>query len=388
VKKSEWSDEELIELIQEMPKIEDYRHPRDIYQNLPFKRRKKIPWLLPGIATAAALFLFFILVPKFMDNNQYSRDNAKQEATQDAKVAREDNNSSGIANGDAQQDQTYTMEKAQLKNEEISTTAVYDDAIKDAAVLTYWVPDDQAQNLIPISTIVNNTDGKDWLTLFNENMAKLQETEWGLTDYYPLKASLSYDKNGENIIVDVPAGHLYAQGSANELAFINSINNNVASNSSAKMIKFTTNGESGLEMGNDYYTELPVNPVKNHAYFFYYPNGKDVPFLVPSPEPYNDIQAALRAMGSPIEPLNLQEVTLIIDEVSTSDQTLTLTFKEDTNLKVDQMTLWSLEAILLTAKEFGFEKVIVNNPPVEKIGPFDLTQEIKVPVAPNLRETK
>jgi hypothetical protein len=388
VKKSEWSDEELIELIQEMPKIEDYRHPRDIYQNLPFKRRKKIPWLLPGIATAAALFLFFILVPKFMDNNQYSRDNAKQEATQDAKVAREDNNSSGIANGDAQQDQTYTMEKAQLKNEEISTTAVYDDAIKDAAVLTYWVPDDQAQNLIPISTIVNNTDGKDWLTLFNENMAKLQETEWGLTDYYPLKASLSYDKTGENIIVDVPAGHLYAQGSANELAFINSINNNVASNSSAKMIKFTTNGESGLEMGNDYYTELPVNPVKNHAYFFYYPNGKDVPFLVPSPEPYNDIQAALRAMGSPIEPQNLQEVTLVIDEVSTSDQTLTLTFKEDTNLKVDQMTLWSLEAILLTAKEFGFEKVIVNNPPVEKIGPFDLTQEIKVPVAPNLRETK
>lgn len=388
MKKSEWSDEELIELIQEMPKIEDYRHPRDIYQNLPFKRRKKIPWLLPGIATAAALFLFFILVPKFMDNNQYSRDNAKQEATQDAKVAREDNNSSGIANGDAQQDQTYTMEKAQLKNEEISTTAVYDDAIKDAAVLTYWVPDDQAQNLIPISTIVNNTDGKDWLTLFNENMAKLQETEWGLTDYYPLKASLSYDKTGENIIVDVPAGHLYAQGSANELAFINSINNNVASNSSAKMIKFTTNGESGLEMGNDYYTELPVNPVKNHAYFFYYPNGKDVPFLVPSPEPYNDIQAALRAMGSPIEPQNLQEVTLVIDEVSTSDQTLTLTFKEDTNLKVDQMTLWSLEAILLTAKEFGFGKVIVNNPPVEKIGPFDLTQEIKVPVAPNLRETK
>lgn len=389
MKKSEWSDKELIELLQEMPKIEDHRHPRDIYQNLPLKRRKKIPWLLPGIATAAALFLFFILVPKLMDSPQFSQDNSvKQEAAEGAKSLKENYDSSGTANSGTQEGKISTMEKAELNNQEIATTAVYDDAVKDGVVLTYWVPDDQVQNLIPVSTIVNNPDGKDWVTLFNENMGNLLETEWGMTDYYPLKATLSLDETGENIIVDVPLDNPYAQGSTSESIFINSIKNNVASNSSAKMIIFTSNGEPGLEMGNDFYKELPVNPEKNHGYFFYYPNGKDVPFLVPSPEPYNDIETALQAMESPIDTHQLQGSTLQINEVSTSNQSLVVTFKENANLKDDQLTLWSLEAILLTAKEFGFEKVIVNNPSIEKIGPFDLTQEIRVPAAPNLQEIK
>ncbi|MCM3766524.1 hypothetical protein [Neobacillus niacini] len=388
MKKSEWSDKELMELLKEMPKIEDYRHPRDIYQNLPIKRRKKMPWLLPGLATAAALLLFFILIPKLMDGNQFSLDHAKQESTQEAKVAKEDNDSSGTANGDPQKDQATIMKKAELSNEKIAATAIYDDAANGETVLTYWVPDDQAQNLVPVSTIVNNAEGKDWLTLFNENMANLRETEWRLTDYYPLKATLSYDKVGETVIVDVPADHPYAQGSTSEVIFINTLKNLVASNSTAKKLRFKTNGQLGLEAGNNFYEELDVSPVKNHAYFFYYPNGSEVPFLVPSPEPFKDIKSALQAMGASIETHQLHGITLGINDVSSSGQTLTISFNENSSMNNDQQTVWSFEAILLTAKEFGFEKVIVNNPPIDKLGPFDLTQEIKVPIAPNLRETK
>lgn len=388
MKKSEWSDKELMELLKEMPKIEDYRHPRDIYQNLPIKRRKKMPWLLPGLATAAALLLFFILIPKLMDSNQFSLDHAKQESTQEAKVAKENNDSSGTANGDTQKDQATIMKKAELSNEKIAATAIYDDVANDENVLTYWVPDDQTQNLVPVSTIVSNSEGKDWLTLFNENMANLRETEWGLTDYYPLKATLSYDKAKETVVVDIPAGTQYGQGSGNEISFINSLKNMAASNSTAQKIKFMTNSNLGFEAGNNYYEEITVDQIKNHAYFLYYSDKSDLPFLVPSPEQYKDIKSALQAMGSSIETRQLQGITLGINDVSSSGQTLTISFNENSGMNNDQQTVWSFEAILLTAKEFGFEKVLVNNPPIDKLGPFDLTQEIKVPIAPNLRETK
>lgn len=43
-----------------------------------------------------------------------------------------------------------------------------------------------------------------------------------------------------------------------------------------------------------------------------------------------------------------------------------------------------IEAILLTAKEFGFKKVQFQNAGNEKIGHFNLRKAIEVPVAPNL----
>ncbi|MEH7107385.1 hypothetical protein [Bacillus sp. JJ1764] len=79
MKKSEWSDKELVELLRRMPEIKDYRHPHDIYRNLPIKKRKIAAWIVPGIAAAAALFLFFLLVPKFMNSNQYSMDQSSDE---------------------------------------------------------------------------------------------------------------------------------------------------------------------------------------------------------------------------------------------------------------------------------------------------------------------
>ncbi|MDV2887869.1 negative regulator of sigma-X activity, partial [Alkalihalophilus pseudofirmus] len=61
MKKSEWSDREIVRLLRQMPIIQDHRNPRDIYDNLSLKKRKMFSWVLPSIATAAALFLFLIL---------------------------------------------------------------------------------------------------------------------------------------------------------------------------------------------------------------------------------------------------------------------------------------------------------------------------------------
>ena len=394
MKKSEWSDRELEELLMQMPKIKDHRNPRDIYQNLSLKRRKTKSWLLPSLATAAALLLFFILVPKLMDGAHSSSD----------KQAEITSFNTEIKDADQKKNSTFAMdkgepsskEKAQSgtpKNEVMTAstvkTAIYADDVGNGKVLTYWIPDPQGQILIPVSTVVTTSDNESWLTLYNENMANLKEEEWGLTDFYPLNVTMSVNSDHTTIQVDAPLNHQYGQGSTNETNFINVINKDISSNSDIKKVKFSTNGEPGIELGNfGNKQEIDINAVKNHGYFFYYPTGSDVPFLTPSTTIYTDINKALDAMKTDQTELGLTgslSPLLPISDVSITDKTLVLSFKGNTTLQNNQMTVSAFEALLLTAKDFGLEKVVVKDSPILQLGPFDLTKENQVPVAPNLR---
>ncbi len=388
MKKSEWSDKQLEELLRQMPKIQDDRNPRDIYQNLSIRKNKTKQWLLPGLATVAALLIFFILVPKLMVGTQYSEDKVSQEksstgqdmqnADQNSKPAlkKEDNSSKARIFSSAEKIET-------LK------TSIYDEEVGKGKVLTYWIPDPQAQILVPVSTIVNNTNDKTWLELFTENMVNLKEQEWGLSEYYPLNATLKLDGQNKAVLVDVPVNHQYGQGSATETNFINVLQKDISSNSNLKRIKFSTNGEPGIELGNyGPQEELKIQQQKNHAFFFYYSEGNEIPYLVPSIETYKDVKTALEAMKKDQPSLGLKSSllpALPINEVSINEKTLIVTIKEDTSLQDDQSTINAYESLLLTAKEFGLEKVIVTNSPLKNIGPFDLSKENKVPRAPNLR---
>jgi hypothetical protein len=182
VKKSEWSDKQLEELLRQMPKIQDDRNPRDIYQNLPVRKPKTKQWLLPGLATACALLIFFILVPKLMVGTQYSEDKAsKKDASSGQEMQTADENST-LANkkeNDTSQAKTFSAPD----NNEPLKTAIYDEDVDNGTVLTYWIPDPQVQILIPVSTIVKDTNDKSFLTLFNEKMVDLKEEDWGLSEY-------------------------------------------------------------------------------------------------------------------------------------------------------------------------------------------------------------
>lgn len=76
MKESKWSDEQLQELLSQMPKIKDSRDPKEIYQTIQIKmgKQKKRTWVMPAAAAAAALLLLFILAPNLM-NWQESADN-------------------------------------------------------------------------------------------------------------------------------------------------------------------------------------------------------------------------------------------------------------------------------------------------------------------------
>jgi hypothetical protein len=394
VKKSEWSDREIEELLMQMPKIKDHRNPRDIYQNFSLKKRRTKTWVLPSLATAAAILLFFILVPKLMVGTNSSSDKQVEMSKIESEI--KDSDQKDHSTVALKKEGSSPNEKSlsgTAKNEVMSAsadkTAVYAEDVGTGKVLTYWIPDQQAQILIPISTVVGSSDNKSWLTLFNENMAKLNEEEWGLTDYYPLNVTMSLNSDNSTLQVEVPANHQYGQGSTNETNFINVINKDISSNSDIKKVRFSTNGEPGIELGNyGVKQELDISVGKNHGFFFYYPEGSKIPFLTPSITTYSDINMAVEAMKVDQPELGLTaslSSLLPISDVSIMDKTLVVSFKGNTVLQDNQATVYAFEALLLTAKDFGLEKVLVKDSSLKNLGPFDLTKENQVPLAPNMR---
>jgi hypothetical protein len=391
MEKSEWSDRQLEEMLRQMPKIEDYRDPRDIYQNLSIKikRGKRKSWVLPSFATAAVLLLLFIILAPNLANwsQNSSEDSMKQKSTSSenkitAQLKSEKKDSSSKS---AQKIGTpkLFMQSANFKN------ALYKNELGSRKFLTYWIPDQQGQILIPVSTLINHPGNKSWVDLFNEKTAQLKEKEWGLSDFYPLNAKMKLDTFDHSIIIDVPANHSYGEGSATETSFINAIEKNVSTNSNIKKVKFTTNGNPGIILGNyGEKKELDIHLEQNHANFFFIPDGKEIPFIVPSQKSYTDVAAALESMWSDQPEWGLKaslppSLKFRVDAIK--NKTLFLSVQDSSNLENIPMSVYSYEAILLTAKEFGLEHVMLENPPIKNLGPFDLLKENEVPVAPNLR---
>ena len=389
MKKSEWSDEQLEELLRQMPRIQDNRNPRDIYQNLSRKKRRQPAWLIPAFATAAALLLFIILIPKFMTSDEFALDGARKNSSSlEEKVVQDNDNS--ITMNKAPQDEGRSGNNQEFTMTATNKTALYDYELGNGTVLTYWIPDSQAQLLIPVSIIVPSSEGN-WLSLFNEWMGALTEEDWGLMNYYPLNATIKLSPDGTSVMVDVPVDHSYGQGSASETMFINVLKNVISSNSNIKKISLSTNSDPGIGFGNygilDW-ESAEIGLDEKVAYFLYTPIGMDKPFIVPSADYFNSIEEAFEAMYGDRPELGLTASllqTFLFEDITVDNNKLIVTLDNKTKLSNTNETLYSFEALLLTAKAFGIDSVLVKNAPISQIGPFDLSTEIKVPVAANYR---
>jgi hypothetical protein len=418
MRKSKWSDEQLEEFLSQMPKIKDNRDPREIYQNIEMKigRQKQKTWILPAAAAAAALLLFFILAPSLM-NWQESADKSVEikadKSSSSAEIAGENNTFEAnddkaelkaeeeieedkaeqfddVSKNDAEKESNDQL-RMQSVAADTSATAVYEEDLAGKEVLTYAIPDQTAQNIVPVSVLVEEDPAKSKFDLFEENMSRLTEKEWGLDDYYPLKARFDYDEENRTLTVDVPQNHPYSMSSTTE-QLLEKVLGNVMHNLDIEKVNLTTEGHDGIEFSHFGYREnfVPEKGAGNLIYYFLYPNGTESkPFMVPLREKLNSIKDALAAMKENRVEDNLkasipEDINFEAEEIQ--ERKLLIRFENESEIIDNEPTLHAIEAILLTAKEFNFETVKLENADVNKIGNFDLSNELKVPVAANKRE--
>ncbi|MBP2240719.1 hypothetical protein J2Z40_001278 [Cytobacillus eiseniae] len=406
MKEPDWNDQQIKELLAQMPKIKDERDPNELYQNITMKmnKQKKKGWIMPTAAAAAAALLFFILAPTLLEG-QFSEEKALDQmdtATSEISIMNEDSidkqqkNITVLDENEKKTEESIDTENEsdrgiRMFNESDSSTAVYEEDLGDLEVLTYAIPDPNIMLTVPVSILVSKEEGQTKFELFKKNMGSLMEEEWGLTDYFPLNAELSFDEESNLLTVDVPTDHTYGMGSASENIFNDALSYTMAELNIEK-VQLLTNGKLGIDFGHYGFIEsfVPDALTGNHAYYFYYPDPTaSQPFIVPYGEKLDSIKEAFVAMKEHRKEANLQpSIPETLNFETKEDETnknLTIHLIEGSTIMNDEATLHVIEAILLTAKDFDYQTVKIENANIESVGKFDLNQEIKVPIAANKR---
>lgn len=408
MKKSQLSDKQLEEILGQMPKIKDHRDPRDIYQNIAHRveKRRMPAWVIPSAALAAVLFLAFILSPGLLDWNQSadksinSKSSSESNMAMDMDTASKESATKKTADQAKQDIRIDTSTEDDDKGNEVTSkvaenpyaglNALYKEELVDqeSEVLTYAIPDQNGQILVPITTTVPKVEGKPWIDSFTETMPKLKEEEWGLSEFYPVDATFKYNETSKTLNMDVKADHPYKDGSTSSTLLLDAMSQNLSGKGIDKLT-FTTEQIPGMDLGNyGILKEGPITPAANEmrAYMFYQQDGNTQPFLVPTKEQFDTIRLAFEQMRGNIEELQLT-ASLPKDfspaKIEPEENQTVLKISLENKIALDNEFLPNLEAILMTAKEFGYQSVKFENAGTEQIGPFKLNESIPVPVAPN-----
>ncbi len=386
MKQSKWSDEQLTNLLKQLPCLKDERHPTTVYQQIIAKQKKhrRRNWMLPSIATIFSLFLFVVIINSIM--NEGTRSSEKKSALQDrnlATIQSEEKMTKAENRGS-------TFDLANTKDVQLETNAVYGDDIKGKEVLTYPIPDENLQVVVPVSILVDNQQYANKFDLYKNYMKKLSEDSWNLKEYYPINADISFNSNKKAVIVNVEQAPSAFTSAGDH--FYSAILNEQLHAVDAKKVLFFTKNKPGIIFGNwgeirsHHYQEL-----ENRGYFLLHTGSEaNNIYYVPSFDSYDTIEKAFYDMQNDQKMLGLSASlpnTIHVEKITSnhSKKQLIVFFTKDSKFEENLTTIRAIEAILLTAKDFHYSSVKFENTRIKQIGRFILSKEVKVPVAANKR---
>ena len=163
--KSKWTENQIEDLLKQMPSISDSRHPLELFKIISTKlpKKKRPVWMIPGLASAAAILLFIILIPNFTGFKETAQESKMVEQKNSADMV--DNDASSLKYS-KKKDQESTMNS----NLVLERSAVYQEDLVSKELLVFGIPDVNAQNIAQVSILVNKDEAKSWFQHFIETM--------------------------------------------------------------------------------------------------------------------------------------------------------------------------------------------------------------------------
>ncbi|WP_057914333.1 hypothetical protein [Peribacillus muralis] len=403
MKKSPWNENEIEDMLRELPKLKDNRTKEEVMAGIYAKKKKKRSLQL--IAGIASLFLMIVFASAIWMGREYEVSQGEQESNRKLSVPESEQSSDYEGRGaktkensseDAQENQALSSKHAQMQSkdealdiepfahgqEKAFAHAIYEDELKHSSAITLGVPDDQMNIIVPISIKLRAFDESDTLNQLVRQMAAIDEKRYGLADYFPLDVSFNEgnDKNTAHIEFQEDSPLL------DDGLFLLSMEETLLYHNIEKLI-FTTDGKQGARFSHGgFLTKLDIPQYKHRTYLLYQKNESSPRLLVPSTAQYQDFAEALQAGKrqseingiSPAIPTDLNW-----ERIKSIGNHVTIHLAEDSAFENSEQVLQALEAILFIAKDFGYETVKFENAPIEKVGNLDLTGDIAVPRAPN-----
>lgn len=150
-----------------------------------------------------------------------------------------------------------------------------------------------------------------------------------------------------------------------------------------KQVQVKTSKGFQLQLGaNGRIGTMSIEKQTKHAYYVL--DNKSGTFLVPSKTHYPSYEDAVEAMkrtsDAGLDPLIKDES---IKEVTTKGKHVTITFGASAQLSDSNDHILLIEGLLLSAKDFGFTEVTIQQAGADQVGPYELEEPIEVPALPN-----
>ncbi|WP_078432746.1 hypothetical protein [Metabacillus halosaccharovorans] len=389
MKKREWNEEQLQQLLQQLPSVRDKQSKKELYQNIYYKnqyKKKRRIWVAPTVATIAVLFILTLISPLLFQsitstNEESAMDMASTSSSESTKA--ENNSGQELQMAESSLAEDRDNENVENSRKEIEQETFVTDADNSANIITVGLTDESLQNIIPVS--------------FKEEAGKeeLDQIETFNPDKFaeklgPLRIVLTNtdleEENNDEIIINYKSDNGSITGSGSEVAYKESIIETFRWLGYKKANLFT-NGVEGIEFSNyGQEEELEITETRNKAYLVYQYDESKAKLLVPSPESLPTIEEAIDIMKKGIDEQELKpSIQEHIGEINIKEdgERLEIDFTQNANVENNEESIIMLESILLTAKDFGYKTVQFKGTKEKEIGVMDVSRPLEVPFSPN-----
>lgn len=415
------NDEDQMEkLLRQMPKIKDDRDPKQIYKEIQPKlsnspRRSKI---VPAFALVAALILFALVAPMFVNNMQFDMslsgsDSSSEESMDIATMNADDENTEDSAadtSREAFEEEEGTSLKAEGEEEsndfaaaEISSaerktfvTPSYNQETEYA--VTIGVSLIEADNIehggssTPLTVNVPRGENDTYVDALNKARGKIAYEDYGvnaptINDNVKIaEGDIGLDRTMPILdVTDMAKGLTSYQDRLFPKELSDTFSNHYTH------FLYSDNGSTkSVQVGQDVYDGPVELQTKNKRAYYKYHTG-NLPLLVPGHERFNSIGNALKAMTSAPEQADYSKLEPSIPDTMQveglgleSDGTVVrIKLTDSSVLENNDDTIFALEAMMMVAKEFGLNGVIFESSQTGVIGTITLNEEVSVPYSPN-----
>lgn len=318
------------------------------------QEKKNVKWIGPAVATVVVLFMAFLISPHLFQPVAHER--KQMERTDQAQV-------------------NASLETVNKTNEPLHVVS----SANQQKYMTIAYIDESTSQVVPISIEKEDQDDDQvqaWLKTYEQvqlpQMIKPHQSYIDMVDVNEKGETLVFQAKNDLSIDTLKEANRFKDMIKETLKW--SKYENV-------QIKSVKGSQLHLGAAGSIGT-ISIDKQTKHAYYAL--ENKSGTFLVPSKKQYPSYEDAVEAMKrageAGLQPL-LQEET--IQNVATNGKQVTITFGATAKLtdSIDHILL--IEGLLLTAKDFGYTDVSIQNAGTDQVGPYELKKPLEVPALPN-----
>ncbi|SDL65244.1 GerMN domain-containing protein [Sediminibacillus halophilus] len=390
--KKGWTNQRVEDNLRKLPVIQDKRPENELYQKVVKgleeetdrkNKRSWKSWLIPSLATLAVLLLIAVIGQSALRIDYFTTqedvaDTYSNEAKKSEQAEVMEEESQSATSLPAEQSESADEEAIVKEAEEPVSKAVYTDSDKKTA-FDVSIPIEGNGYLVPLTYQTENTSERIESTL-NQLDDLLDPQAIGLPSNLLQGVTFEIDKSNGIAIVDFPADFNFE-----DEAFtgnVGTVLSRLFLPLEINQVKLQINGNPGIPIATkgEVIDSLPLKQPGSYVYKVYQKQEDTTPFLAAVPVAIdNDIEAAFYEMRKE-EPDNNLKATIpsgVSFRVQKSEKQVSVNLSGP--VANDQKTLDMLEAMMMTAKSFGYQKIKFHVPE-SRIGPYDnLEEPLEVP---------